>query len=619
MVFSKTLAVATALTVVSPFVSAFNAESKSNVAVYYGQGYAQPRLSEFCQDPSLDIINIGFINEFPDQDPITHWPASNFGNQCNGEFYEWNGVQTKLLSGCHQLMEDIPICQAAGKKIFLSLGGASPATQKILSHESALAFADFLWASFGPVEESWIEWGGPRPFGNITFDGFDFDIEHNGDFGYADMVNRLREHFAEVPDRTFYISGAPQCALPDAQLSDAITNSPFDFVWVQFYNTPGCSARDYVDGTGFNFDEWIKFIKKSANPNAKLLVGLPASESAAGAGYYLTPTEVKPLVSKYMKKYPQAFGGIMLWEATESKVNQIDGGSYADSSSAPVPSSSTTTSTSSGNTAGPTTASSSTSGNSGATTTSGITSAPVTASSTTAPGSTSEPATITTVIVTSYTSICPTGFTTITTTYTTTYCPGAASATPTATQSPTGPGPHTTAPAPPPEGWTTTVTVCTQCAATPTTVTLTVPCTDTPAHPTTEAVVPTSTATLPEGWTTTVTVCTECGPTPTTVTVTVPITKVETVPAKPTGEAPVAPPAHITMSRPLIYGTGGIRPRPSSTLYVRPSNSGNNAPVAPTSTPEGVSPVFTGAAPRGMGVGHGAVVLIASMLYAFLI
>jgi chitinase len=181
MVSSKTLAVATALSTLSA-VSAFNPQSKTNVAVYYGQGYDQPRLREFCQDSALDIINIGFINEFPEQSP-SGWPGSNFGNQCNGETYTIGGLTTKLLSGCHQIVEDIPICQAAGKKVFLSLGGASPATQQILEEDTAIAFADFLWLAFGPVNQTWVDIGGPRPFGDVVVDGFDFDIEHNGGFG----------------------------------------------------------------------------------------------------------------------------------------------------------------------------------------------------------------------------------------------------------------------------------------------------------------------------------------------------------------------------------------------------------------------------------------------------
>lgn len=146
------------------------------------------------------------------------------------------------------------------------------------------------------------------------------------------MVNRLREHFAEEPFRTFYISGAPQCSIPDAQLDDAIANSAFDFVWAQFYNTEGCSARNFIEGNGnpgFNYDDWVTVIKNSANPKAKLLVGLPASPEMAIEGFYLKPGEVEPLIAKYMDMYPESFGGIMLWEASASDRNQVNGRSYA--------------------------------------------------------------------------------------------------------------------------------------------------------------------------------------------------------------------------------------------------------------------------------------------------
>ncbi|OJJ08043.1 hypothetical protein ASPVEDRAFT_101126, partial [Aspergillus versicolor CBS 583.65] len=295
----------------------------------------QPRLAEFCQDTTFDIINIGFINTFPDQDPLTGLPGSNFGNQCWADTYIVDGVPSKLYSQCPNLVEDIPACQAAGKKIFLSLGGGYQ-TYEIDTIDSSTKFADWLWGAFGPKTDAWESAGSPRPFGDAVVDGFDFDIEYNVCIliftGYANMIKRLRRRFEEVPERRFYISAAPQCPIPDEQLGVAIANSVIDFVWVQFYNSNPCSARDFVAGSknGFNFDEWVQVIKNGANPNAKLYVGLPASALAANLGYYLTPEEVQPLVKKYMNKYPETFGGIMLWEATESMRNQIDGVSYGE-------------------------------------------------------------------------------------------------------------------------------------------------------------------------------------------------------------------------------------------------------------------------------------------------
>ncbi|KAL4886317.1 glycoside hydrolase superfamily [Aspergillus karnatakaensis] len=326
----KLLTLVSVISGLASLASAFVPEAKSNVAMYYGQGYNQPRLAEFCQDPSIDIINIGFINRFPEQDPLTGLPGSDFGNQCWAETYEVNGIPSNLYSHCLNFEEDIKACQNAGKKVFLSLGGGHP-TYWFNTIKASTDFGNWLWGAFGPVTDAWEAAASPRPFGNAVVDGFDLDIEYGGSLGYANLVKVLRKNFEKDAEKKYYISAAPQCPIPDAQLSVAIRDSFIDFVWVQFYNSNPCSARDFVAGTknGFNFDQWVNVIKSGANPNAKLYIGLPASKAAAQPGFYLTPEEVKPLAKKYMNKYPDTFGGIMLWEATESMNNEIGGVSYA--------------------------------------------------------------------------------------------------------------------------------------------------------------------------------------------------------------------------------------------------------------------------------------------------
>lgn len=69
-------------------------------------------------------------------------PGTNFRNQCDGLTLSTGNVSTQFLTGCHQLAEDIPVCQAAGKKVFLSLGG--DVNQKIESEASFIKFATFL-------------------------------------------------------------------------------------------------------------------------------------------------------------------------------------------------------------------------------------------------------------------------------------------------------------------------------------------------------------------------------------------------------------------------------------------------------------------------------------------
>ncbi|KAK2775254.1 hypothetical protein FQN52_004036 [Onygenales sp. PD_12] len=323
-------AIAAASSLLVSSTLALDPKSKTNLAVYYGQGAYQDRLRHFCEQTSLDIIPLSFVHIFPEQGP-GGYPGSNFGNQCaDSYFVTKDGIETKLLSDCHQISEDIPICQALGKTILLSLGGGVRG-YKITTKKSATDFADFLWGAYGPKTSAWGD--NFRPFGDNVLDGFDFDIEYDGNYGYTTMVNRLRLRFKEDSSRRYYISAAPQCLPDDPQLLEPITNSYFDFIFIQFYNTPQCSAASYVANpktSGFSFDQWVQVVKKSVNPSARIFIGLPASPIAAIAGYYITPPQVQPMVEKFMKKYPSNFGGIMLWEATQSDLNRYGGMSYAD-------------------------------------------------------------------------------------------------------------------------------------------------------------------------------------------------------------------------------------------------------------------------------------------------
>ena len=47
------------------------------VAIYWGQGAYQKELSVVCNDPSVDIVNIAFVNGFPKDN--TTYPNTNFG------------------------------------------------------------------------------------------------------------------------------------------------------------------------------------------------------------------------------------------------------------------------------------------------------------------------------------------------------------------------------------------------------------------------------------------------------------------------------------------------------------------------------------------------------------
>ncbi|KAF2192329.1 carbohydrate-binding module family 18 protein [Zopfia rhizophila CBS 207.26] len=253
---------------VSTASAAFSAGSSSNVAVYWGQGNAQIPLSKLCNDDSVDIINIAFIR----------WPTNYY-------------LETK---------------------------------------EIAEYFAEFLWGAFGPQTQEWVDAGKPRPFGDASVDGFDLDIEswmETPPFegyeskNYGALVSCLKNTLYPTGPGAYYISGAPQCVIPDARLADAISTSSFDFIFMQFYNTLQCSSRAGYNG--------LK--TASSTFTAKIYLGFPANSNGAPSDptSYLNPTEANDLISYYKEKHPDAFGGVMLWEATVSTRNQICSKSYS--------------------------------------------------------------------------------------------------------------------------------------------------------------------------------------------------------------------------------------------------------------------------------------------------
>ena len=85
------------------------------------------------------------------------------------------------------------------------------------------------------------------------------------------MVQRLRSNFVGA-NKPKIITSAPQCIVPDANMGGMITNTQFDIIWVQYYNTPQCSARNWANAnpnylltgieaaSGFSYDTWADFI-----------------------------------------------------------------------------------------------------------------------------------------------------------------------------------------------------------------------------------------------------------------------------------------------------------------------------------------------------------------------
>ncbi|KAG7191899.1 Chitinase 1 [Scheffersomyces spartinae] len=293
--YSRSLLILFAVSLISKLALAFDASASSNVAVYWGQnsGGGQERLRDYCDSSSVDIVLVSFMTAFPSV-------ALNFANQCGDTF-------SSGLLHCPAIGSDITYCQSMGKKVLLSLGGASGA-YGFQSDSEAETFAGTLWNMFGAgsgTEE--------RPFDNAIVDGFDLDIENNNPIGYAALVTKLRQYFATDSSKQYYISAAPQCPYPDASVGDAMAKSDIDFAFIQFYNNY-CNL-----GPNFNWKTWLNYATSvSPNPNIKLYLGLPAASNSAGTGYASAST-----VEQYLdliKDSPQ-FGGISLWDASSGWAN----------------------------------------------------------------------------------------------------------------------------------------------------------------------------------------------------------------------------------------------------------------------------------------------------------
>ncbi|KAI6353100.1 hypothetical protein MCOR25_009182 [Pyricularia grisea] len=321
----------------------FNPNFKTNTVVYYGQGPDQKDLMTYCREPAIDVIVLSFVHLFPQQ--ANGLPGTNFGNQCGGSVYPGPGPNPSLDSlqaNCPRLVPQIEQCQRIfRKKMLLSLGGGVAGYQ-LTGAEAGRAFADQLWAMFGPRlpavdgdDDSAAAL--PRPFDAgsrvVDLDGFDLDIEFppvDGGQGYRALALRLRAHYASVPGRRKIrlLTASPQCVVPDSNLSDVVRAVRFDALFIQFYNTIVCSAArwanenptyspgDLANPAGFTFDTWTESIRGTASSRAKLYLGLAGGPNAANPGHYIDENASRRLIEAFFCR--PNLGGVAVWEATNA-------------------------------------------------------------------------------------------------------------------------------------------------------------------------------------------------------------------------------------------------------------------------------------------------------------
>ncbi|MCJ1446545.1 MAG: Chitinase 2 [Stictis urceolatum] len=339
--------------------------------VYWGQNgggtIENNDLSAYCTPTSgIDILVLAFLYEFGDGQII---PSGTVGQSC---FISQSGEG----QNCDALASAIAKCQSVGVKIILSLGGAS-GSYKLSSNAEAAEIGQYLWESYGNSGNTTVQ----RPFGDASVNGFDFDIELNNGYSqyYPTMISTLRTAFKSDPKNTYYITGAPQCPIPEPNMGVIIGNATFDYLFVQWYNNnayaPDPCALPFNGNAPFNYNDWVSYTAGTPSKDAKIFIGMPASTLGAngspnGATYYITPTQLASLIAEYGSA--TRFGGIMMWNAGFSDSNVNDGCTYAQEAhailvngkpcgGAPVTSTQTTTTTTKATTTKTTSTSTSTS------------------------------------------------------------------------------------------------------------------------------------------------------------------------------------------------------------------------------------------------------------------
>jgi chitinase len=313
-------------------VTSRQAPASAQNVVYWGQNgggtVENNDLSAYCTSTSgIDVIVLAFLYSFGNGNNI---PSGTIGESC---YISTSGEG----QNCAAVATSIATCQSAGIKVILSLGGAS-GSYSLQSQAEAEEIGQYIWDSYANSGNTTVQ----RPFGNTFVNGFDFDIEVNGGSSqyYPSMISTLRSNFASDPSHTYYITGAPQCPIPEPNMGIIIGNATFDYLWVQFYNnnngldnnTYESCALPFNGNAPFNYDQWVSFIASTPSANAKIFIGVPAAPLAANGGtggetYYITPAQLAELVGEYESN--SAFGGIMMWSAGFSDSNVNNGCTYA--------------------------------------------------------------------------------------------------------------------------------------------------------------------------------------------------------------------------------------------------------------------------------------------------
>lgn len=325
----------------------FNRNASDNIAAYYVLSAAPDANSTLssmqllCDDPAIDIVNLGFVE--------TSATLFASGDLQPGEW------QINIPCGsdldCSAVGAQASLCQSKGKLVFLSL--------LVNSMESSLVQPSIVpsrpsGAVSNPIDEfanifvSTLMSSIKRL--NFVTDGI--DIYPNSSFVPSKsssvisstkyllsspydtaFVKALRQYTSNFA-KTFYISAAPRCDSTEPRLSLEALRL-IDFVYVRYFDTPGCSLKDPSLDLGSSLHQWSSDLLGLTNGTDSTPAEFPGpgSSSAIDKGPRLFFGGLAPngsielddtVVSRWQNLYRSLNpvlepdqGGVMLWGAPE--------------------------------------------------------------------------------------------------------------------------------------------------------------------------------------------------------------------------------------------------------------------------------------------------------------
>ncbi|XWX00626.1 hypothetical protein V2A60_008647 [Cordyceps javanica] len=284
-----------------------NSSHKSGqLAVYWGAKPNPIPLDTVCDDPSYDTVNLAFLSYFFGSGQYPRLTIASL----NGSSEAQRLAGAVDLQDGTSLVPAIRKCQARGKRVLLSMGGAAGyADVRVADDAQGRQVADTIWNLFlGGGNKPEI-----RPFGDVVLDGVDFDNESGQSTGYEAMAAQFRTHFASDPRRRYYMTAAPQCP-PTADQGELRLFQHLDAVLVQFYNNNVCN----VGASGFEAS--VRHWSAVIGGNTTLLVGALASDADKDEGY-VDAGRFAEVMARVKAMKLANYGGVMLWAAELAAAN----------------------------------------------------------------------------------------------------------------------------------------------------------------------------------------------------------------------------------------------------------------------------------------------------------